>query len=195
MTTARAANKPKKPSFQAYVTPWHIFRAIQDECFDGAECGLDACADEHNTKAKRFWSMKENGLAQPWFDWTFYNPPYAEQARWLEKAAREAERGVRSAGLLKLAASESYWRPIAYELAEQQHYEGRIPFLAPKGGIWLITKKGRRYIPEGHPIKGSDFASALVLMGPGFKPRTLRYRWAKTGRLVVPEHTILEVRR
>jgi phage N-6-adenine-methyltransferase len=184
MTSATRV-RSKKPSIQNYVTPWRIFRPIQDECFGGAECALDACADRWNTKAKRFYSINDNGLAQPWFDWTYYNPPYAEQRLWLEKAAREAQRGVRSAGLLKYAASELYWMPNTYEIGETEVYYGRISFDAPRGGLVLKTKHGARVFAEGETVDGSDFSNALVLMGPGFKPKVVRYRDSKSGFRVV----------
>lgn len=171
------------PSIQNYVTPWTHVHAFEDDTLHCA-FALDAAADRWNAKAAQFVTKKMNGLEVPWIDPTFYNPEYHEQRLWLEKAAFEARRGVRSIGLLKAAIAESYWHPIAYELGAQDLYRGRIAFLAPRGGLRLVTKAGVRFIPEGKPVKGSDFASAAVLLGPGFRPRTYRYRDARTGQLI-----------
>lgn len=189
--------RPKKPSIQSWVTPWHIFASLDDFMFGatGKVCTLDASADNYNAKCSRFYTLSDNGLAQPWIDGTFYQPPYADQSDWLKKAAREAELGRHSVGLLKYAAAERYWRPIAYERGEQHVYDGRIAFLAPKGGARLETKDGVRFVPEGEPVKGSDFASCAVFLGPRFKPRTCRYRDARTGLLIPAGTPAIEARR
>ena len=176
----------ESPSFQAYVTPWGHVRAIE---VDSMHCpfALDAAADKYNAKAKAFITKRQDGRRVNWIDPTFYNCEYAEQEEWLEKAVFEARRrGIRSAGLLKAAISERYWRPNTYEQGRVDLYDGRIAFLAPRGGLRLKTKRGVRVIAEGKPVKGSDFPSALVLLGPGFKPRTGFYRDGATGLLIPP---------
>jgi hypothetical protein len=171
------------PSVQNYVTPWCHVREPEADTFL-CRFALDAAADRFNAKAPRFYTKRDNGKKRRWYDPTFYNCEYWEQGDWLDVANFWARKGIRSAGLLRLATSESYWPELAYNAGTIDLYKGRIAFLAPRGGLRLITKKGVRFIAAGEPIKGSSFANALVLLGPGFAPRVTRYRDAKTGRLL-----------
>lgn len=168
------------PSCQDYVTPWsHVFSIEEDTM--RRRFALDAAADRYNAKAARFYTLRDNGKKKRWLDPTFYNPFYDEQSEWLEIATWWAKRrAIRSAGLVRVATSESYWPEHAWNAGTIDYYKGRIAFLAPRGGIWLKD----RFVAAGQPIRGSNFANALVLVGPGFEPRTTRYRDAKTGRLL-----------
>lgn len=175
------------PSIQNYVTPWYVVRALEADTFF-RPFALDAAADRWNAKAERHYNRRQNGKKRRWLNPTFYNPEYSEQAEWLARALFWARRGIHSAGLLKLATSESYWRPIAYEHGTTDLYDGRLAFLAPRGGLRLKTKQGVRVIPAGAPVKGNSFASAVVLLGPSFAPRAFRYRHARTGLLIHHDH-------
>lgn len=53
---------------------------------------IDVCADERNHKHPRYFSERDNGLAQSWAGETFFmNPPYGRQTgEWMRKARDEA---------------------------------------------------------------------------------------------------------
>lgn len=55
---------------------------------------LDVCATKHNTKCKKFYSPKTNGLKQRWRGNCWMNPPYGrELKKWVEKAHRSSMTG------------------------------------------------------------------------------------------------------
>ena len=155
---------------QCYETPWTHVRAVEADSFGGLPFALDVAASEHNRKAARHYSVEDNGLSSLWVDRTWCNPPYENQGDWLARGVYWArEHGVRSAFLVLASTSANYWRPCCFEAGVVDFYEGRIAFTDPA---------------TGQPRKGFDRASALVLLGPGFPPRTVRYRDAKTGQLI-----------
>ncbi len=51
---------------------------------------LDACADTTNYKVKKYFSKKDNGLAQSWANnTTWVNPPYGREiSDWVSKASQ-----------------------------------------------------------------------------------------------------------
>ena len=158
------------PRIQCYATPQHLVDAVALDSFGGQPFALDVAADANNRKAPRHYDIHDNGLSSPWVDRTWCNPPYENQGEWLARGVYWArEHGVRSAFLVLASTSANYWRPCCFDAGTVDFYEGRIAFLDPA---------------TGKPRPGFDRASALVLIGPGFKPRRVRYRSAVTGRLL-----------
>jgi hypothetical protein len=158
-------------SVQTWATPLHIVGAVCCDSFLGESPRLDCCAQPHTAKADTYYAIErgEDGLALPWRDWTWCNPPYAEQERWLARGVYLAEHfGIHSAHLVLASTSSLYWRPLTIEKGTVDYYEGRIAFLNA----------------DNVPVQGASFSSALVLLGPRFPPRTIRTRDAKTGRLI-----------
>lgn len=157
-------------STQTWATPPHLVDAIARDSFGGVAPSLDCCAQPHTAKAAKFYAIEngDDGMAMPWLDWTFQNPPYTEQDRWLARAAYFGSLGVRVACLVLASTSSLYWRPTTIERGTVDFYEGRIAFLNA----------------SGTPVKGASFSSALVLYGPGFAPGVVRYRSAETGELL-----------
>jgi phage N-6-adenine-methyltransferase len=155
-------------SVQTWATPWHIVRAVERDSFGGVPFHLDCAAEKHTAKAALFYTPADDGLASPWWDATWCNPPYAGQDRWLARGVYMASLGIRSAHLVLASTSSKYWRRLTFEAGTVDFFEGRIAFLDD----------------TGTPVKGASFSSALVLMGPGFPPMTARVRDAETGELV-----------
>lgn len=48
--------------------------------------GLDPAADRHNSKCKRFFTAKQNGLKQKWRGRVWLNPPWDDIEPWVRKA-------------------------------------------------------------------------------------------------------------
>ena len=149
---------------QTWATPPYIVDAI------GLPFDLDCCAQPHTAKVQRHYAIErgEDGMRLPWLDATWCNPPYAEQDRWLARAAYFGTLGVRVACLVLASTSSLYWRPLTFECGTVDFYEGRIAFLDD----------------DGVPNVGASFSSALVLYGPGFAPNVVRIRSAATGHLI-----------
>lgn len=47
---------------------------------------LDVAAAEHNAKAPAFYTIKDDGLTQPWRGNVWCNPPYSDCGAWVRKA-------------------------------------------------------------------------------------------------------------
>ena len=170
-TKARKGKQVKAgPSLQTYATPWSHVRAIELDSFGGRPFDLDVAADASNAKAPAWYDAHGNGLRSLWAaPQVFCNPTYENQGDWLARAVWHArEYGVSTASLVLASTSANYWRPCAFEAGVVDFYEGRIAFL---GG-------------DGEPVRGFDRASALVLVGPAFRPGVVRIRDALTGHLV-----------
>lgn len=154
---------------QNYATPGGHVDAVADDSFGGRAPELDCCAEDWSAKAVDFYALPQNGLALPWRDWTWCNPPYEDQGDWLARAAWWSTLGVHSACLVLASTSASHWRPVCFERGTVDFYEGRIAFIHPE------TRA---------PKSNFDRASALVLFGPRFRPGIVRVRSAATGRLI-----------
>lgn len=53
---------------------------------------LDVAAAPHNAKAPKFYTIQDNGLAQPWVGNVWCNPPYSNLKDWVAKAWSEWHR-------------------------------------------------------------------------------------------------------
>lgn len=155
------------PSMQDWETPWHIVRALEEEM--GRSFDLDVCANASNAKAAIWIDEMRDGLSAEWGWMNWCNPPYANQADWLHRAWEWASIGRTTCCLVKASVDAQYWWKLVANRARCDLYVGRIAFLHPS------TKQ---------PQRGSNFASALVIYGPGFGPGVQRWRSAKTGRLL-----------
>lgn len=82
---------------------------------------LDPCCTPETARAPKFYTVKEDGLAQPWSGRVFCNPPYGREiAKWIRKAVEEQARGVTTVMLLP-ASTDTAWfhdyclgRPIEF---------------------------------------------------------------------------------
>ncbi|MGD9891806.1 MAG: DNA N-6-adenine-methyltransferase [Dehalococcoidia bacterium] len=80
---------------QTWTTPRWLFRELD------AEFGftLDVASSDDNALCEQRFTPETNGLAQDWLTAAaggsaFCNPPYRTVAKWIEKAAAEAARGL-----------------------------------------------------------------------------------------------------
>ena len=114
-----------------YITPdW-----LMDELKQEFDFQLDACTDYNNYHAfPNGYTKKENGLIQPWFTWTYCNPPYSEVALWVEKAHLEAEKGNYSVMLLPARTDTKWFHEFIYTnpRCEVRFLKGRLKFKGTK---------------------------------------------------------------
>jgi phage N-6-adenine-methyltransferase len=93
---------------------------------------LDPCAMPANAKCSRYFTPREDGLAQTWEGNTvFVNPPYGREiARWVEKAYNEAK--YHQALVVMLLPSrtdtKSWWHKHVMLASSIWLIEGRIKF-------------------------------------------------------------------
>ncbi len=92
-----------------HYTPKHVFESL-NLTFD-----LDVAAPPGGVPwipTKRFYTMEDDGLTQPWFGRVWMNPPYSNVTPWIEKFVAHAN-GV---GLVPLV--KSYWLATAWQLVD-----------------------------------------------------------------------------
>lgn len=103
-------------------------------------------------KAQRFYTLADDGLAQPWHARSVWlNPPYCRlQAKWVARLIYEYEAGnVQEAIILVPGAIDTGW---CQELLE------RFPCCMVKGRINFISPDGKN--------SGSTFGSLIAYLGP-----------------------------
>lgn len=90
-----------------WSTPPQFFRALDAEF----HFTLDPCATDANHKAPKYYTAKEDGLAQSWAGETvFINPPYGREiAKWIRKAAEESETTGTTCVMLLPARTDTAW--------------------------------------------------------------------------------------
>jgi len=134
-TRTRATSKENRVVKGEKETPDDLFKKIDQEF----SFGLDVCATRKNTKVKRFFSKRDNGLKKNWqgrkkqsvICWL--NPPYSEITAWLKKATLEADRGATVVCLLPLDPTTAWWFTYVATLACEVRFVGRrVKFVGEK---------------------------------------------------------------
>ena len=127
----------------AWETPQDFFDALNAEF----HFTVDAAAEPHNTKCKRFFDPEENGLAQSWDGETVWcNPPYGRGiGKWVQKAAESKATTV----MLLPARTDTKWFHdfINRPCVEIRFIKGRLKFggaenAAPFPSMVVIFRNG-----------------------------------------------------
>lgn len=146
----------KKNNFDSdsYGTPDDLFACLNN---DYGPFDVDLMATPENSKVKTFLDKEEDALVVPWskyFSSGFMNPPYSRRlvTRCMEKAVKEAKKGMNITCLLKASTGTNWWRDYCTQATE-------ITFLV--GGRVSFLKNG---IPDPNP----PFESAIVWFNHGY---------------------------
>ena len=103
-----------------------VARSLTDE-FGGFL--LDVCANKSNAKCRRFYSEKDDGLAQPWSKRNWMNPPYGKMiGKWIARADQEAQAGNTTVALLPARTDTKYFHQHIYGKYELRFVKGRLKF-------------------------------------------------------------------
>jgi phage N-6-adenine-methyltransferase len=109
-----------------WATPPELFAKVDAEFrFD-----LDACATAENAKCVRYFTRKDNGLAQPWTGRVWMNPPYGRTiGQWMRKAWESVQSGEAElvVCLVPSRTDTSWWHDFC-EGAEVRNIRGRLRF-------------------------------------------------------------------
>ena len=143
--------KPHR-SRQDYRTPFAFLIAVK-RLLKIDHFVVDLAAGEHNTVAKRFYSVDDNALVQSWNwwsngEWAWLNPPYADIKPWVEKAYFS---GCNIAMLIPASVGANWWKQWVHHRAKVLFLNGRLAFMSDKP-MWLYPKD-----------------CALLLYGPGLE--------------------------
>lgn len=125
---------------------------------------VDAAAAEHNARLPRYWTRRDDGLAQPWTgERVWCNPPYSDIRPWIEKAwLLEAELVVM---LLPANRTEQrWWQELIEPYRDAHGSELRVEFIA---GRLRFIQPGRDGIA---PNERPPFGVCLCVWSPPARP-------------------------
>jgi phage N-6-adenine-methyltransferase len=116
-------------------TPAWVLELIYDFC---GHLSLDPCSNATSLVCSDHrYTVRDNGLIQPWFGNVFVNPPYSRGnlALWTQKALREYSRGdcEHIFQLLPADTSCAWWHAAVPRVTSVLFYKRRIRFLGAKG--------------------------------------------------------------
>lgn len=129
-----------------WATPQDTFDRLNDEF--GFE--VDVCATSDNAKCDRYFTPKQDGLAQDWRGLRcFMNPPYGREIKhWMHKAYNSSLGGATVVCLVPARTDTAWWHDYAMK-GEIRFIRGRLQF--------------------GTSRKDAPFPCAVVI----FRPQTL----------------------
>lgn len=115
---------------------WGTPKELFDELDAEFHFTLDPCASDWNAKCKKYYTEKDDGLAQDWSDETvFLNPPYGKVLNdWMKKAY---ESNTTVVCLVPAATDTAWWHDYALK-GEIRYLRGRPRFVTPEGA-WQQT--------------------------------------------------------
>lgn len=90
---------------------------------------LDVAATSENAKCPRYYTRKDDGLAQPWDGVCWMNPPYGKDVpKWLARALEESKRGVTTVCLIPARTNTKWFHDLCLSVAEVRFVKGRPKF-------------------------------------------------------------------
>lgn len=111
---------------------WETPKEFYDKLNAEFHFTLDPCADEHNHKCEKYYTVAQDGLAQDWSEERVYcNPPYGRDIiKWVRKCFMEVYAGkCPLAVLLVHARTDTKWfHKYIYRKAEVRFVRGRLKF-------------------------------------------------------------------
>ncbi len=115
---------------------------------------VDPCCSVFNVRAKKHYTIKDNGLKQKWETWTFVNPPYSDVKIWIKKAYKEYQKGNKVLMLIFAKSENSFFQQYAFKANYILFIRGRLKFqygnkrkrnAAPFGSCLIVFGKINRY--------------------------------------------------
>lgn len=120
-----------------YMTPQKIL--AYPRAYFGGRIPLDPATEPNNpTRARRFFTAKDDGITKRWRGaGVFVNPPYGPLFRpFVAKILEEAERGGTILALLPVNRTEqAYWQALMHEAGAICWVRKRIPFERRDGTV------------------------------------------------------------
>jgi phage N-6-adenine-methyltransferase len=105
----------------------------------GGSIGLDPCTDDANpTKADRFYFPPTDGLRELWrgFGMVFVNPPYSDNAEWLNACVRRFmvpdDSGDQCVALVPARTDTRWWHGVVFTARLVCFWRGRLRFEDPE---------------------------------------------------------------
>lgn len=107
---------------------WATPQAFFDELDREFGFTLDVCATDENHKCENYYTIKDDGLLQPWHGVVWCNPPYGRHIKyWVRKAYETSLTGTRVVMLLPARTDTAYWHDYVMK-GEVRFIRGRLKF-------------------------------------------------------------------
>lgn len=138
-----------------WETPQDFFDALNQKF----KFTLDVCANKRNTKCKKYYSKRDDGLSKKWRGTCWMNPPYGRQiGKWMQKAYESARDGATVVCLVPARTDARWWHDFAMK-GKITFIRGRLKF---GGSKWnapfpnaVITFAGKsRFRKRNHDQPG-----------------------------------------
>jgi phage N-6-adenine-methyltransferase len=116
---------------------------------------IDVAAAAHNAKCRRFYSIEDDGLEQPWQGNVWCNPPYSNLRAWLQKAWSEWFAGRPRVIVLLAPANRTdqpFWQDLIEPHRDRQGGVLRAEFLP--GRIRFLRRGATKPGPNERPLFG-----------------------------------------
>ena len=121
--------------FSSERDTWETPQALFDELDREFAFTLDPCCLPETAKCAKFYTPKEDGLAQSWAgERVFMNPPYGREiGKWIRKAYEEAQCGAVVVCLIPSRTDTAWWHDYCMK-GEVRFLRGRVRFGGHKTG-------------------------------------------------------------
>lgn len=111
---------------QEWTTPAGLYKELDAEF----HFTLDAASTDENAKCKKHFTVREDGLKQPWKnEVVFCNPPYNQIKAWAKKCLQEFTHGGATIVFLVPARTDTAWfHDYVYPFCKIRFIRGRLRF-------------------------------------------------------------------
>jgi ParB family transcriptional regulator, chromosome partitioning protein len=133
-------------------TPRHLIEAARVALGGAIDLDPASCAEANAVvQARHYFTIADNGLAQPWRGRVWLNPPYSDPLPWLQALVRHAQGGQVDAALALLpCAGSPRWARLAW---------------AQAAGVCLLSQRVQ-FWPRRRDDESNDRDSAVFYFGP-----------------------------
>jgi len=154
-------HQPVEGRSNEWYTPPHVFEAL------GIDFDLDPCAPAGRlpwVPAKRFYSIEDDGLTQPWEGRVWLNPPYGPHtAAWLRRLAAHGH-GI---GLVFARTDTAWFHDTIVAASAVCFVRGRLNFVPPEQRRASNGTTSNAGAPSLLVAYGDDCAEAIAQAGLG----------------------------
>lgn len=129
-----------------YYTPAHVFKDL------GLQFDIDVCSPPGGVPwvpARRFFTLEDDGLAQPWEGRVWMNPPYSQATPWVRKFMDHGN------GVALVGHAKSAWHIELWSRADAC----AIPFR------YYSFVGGSVFLPVWYAAYGAECVEALARVG------------------------------
>lgn len=124
--------------FSSQTNEWYTPKSVFEPLNTEFRFTLDPCCTKESAKAKRFYTIEDDGLSKNWYgEKVFVNPPYGREiGKWVKKCHDEnMQNGTLCVLLIPARTDTSYWHDYIFGKAEIRFMRGRVKFERPDGTI------------------------------------------------------------